>query len=249
YGRLLDIDKLSVDEPKIEGQKKKEEVERKDIAAQGDSGPIIKLVNQILMQCLYRKASDIHIEPYETFMRVRLRIDGGLHEIARPPNSMKAALISRIKIMSDLNIAETRLPQDGAINIFIGDKPVDFRVNTLPTVYGEKIVMRILDKSNLQVDMTQLGFDEDELKKFKASIHNPFGMVLVTGPTGSGKTTTLYSALAELNKESENIMTAEDPVEYNLEGINQVAMKSAIGLDFSAALRAFLRQDPDIIMV
>jgi len=206
-------------------------------------------VNQVLMQCLHRKASDIHIEPYESFLRIRLRIDGVLHEIARPPVSMKAPLTSRIKIMASLDIAESRLPQDGAINILIDTKPVDFRVSSLPTVYGEKIVMRILDKSNLQVDMTKLGFETDELAKFKSSIHSPFGMVLVTGPTGSGKTTTLYSALAELNKESENIMTAEDPVEYNLEGINQVQMKSDIGLDFASALRSFLRQDPDVIMV
>ena len=214
-----------------------------------DDGPIIKLVNDIILQCVARGASDIHIEVYEEYMRIRLRIDGSLFEIARPPVNMKGPLISRIKIMSGLNIAETRLPQDGAINIQIGDKPVDFRVNTLPTSYGEKIVMRILDKSNLQVDMRQLGFEADQLKGFKTSINNPYGMVLVTGPTGSGKTTTLYSALQELNREEFNIMTAEDPVEYNLTGINQVQMKPDIGLNFAAALRAFLRQDPDIIMV
>ena len=214
-----------------------------------EDGPIVKLVNDIIMQCVSRGASDIHIEVYEEYMRIRLRIDGSLFEIARPPVNMKGPLISRIKIMSGLNIAETRLPQDGAINVQIGNKPVDFRVNTLPTAYGEKIVMRILDKSNLQVDMRQLGFESDQLKGFKNAINNPFGMVLVTGPTGSGKTTTLYSALQELNKEEFNIMTAEDPVEYNLTGINQVQMKSDIGLNFAAALRAFLRQDPDIIMV
>jgi type IV pilus assembly protein PilB len=248
YGRLLDIKEGNADgDVQII---KKADKERVDIANndKGD-GPIIKLVNQILMQCLQRKASDIHIEPYETSLRVRLRIDGVLAEIARPPISMKAPLISRIKIMSNLDIAETRLPQDGAINISIGGKPVDFRVSTVPTVYGEKIVMRILDKSSLQVDMTKLGFEVDELQKFKTSIVNPFGMVLVTGPTGSGKTTTLYSALQELNQESDNIMTAEDPVEFNLEGINQVGMKSDIGLNFASALRAFLRQDPDVIMV
>ena len=162
---------------------------------------------------------------------------------------MRAPLTSRVKIMSNLDIAETRLPQDGAINIRINDADVDFRVSCLPTVYGEKIVLRILDKSNLQVDMTKLGFERDEMDKFVSSIHSPFGMVLVTGPTGSGKTTTLYSALADLNKESDNIMTAEDPVEYNLEGINQVQMKPDIGLNFAAALKSFLRQDPDIIMV
>lgn len=251
YGRLLDIKSLdnSTDDVSII-QKKSPEKERVDISSndRGD-GPIIKLVNQILMQCMQRRASDIHIEPYETALRVRLRIDGVLHEIARPPVSMKAPLISRIKIMSQLDIAETRLPQDGAINIAIGGKPVDFRVSTVPTVYGEKIVMRILDKSSLQVDMTKLGFEQDELDKFKLSISSPFGMVLVTGPTGSGKTTTLYSALQELNKETDNIMTAEDPVEFNLEGINQVGMKSDIGLNFASALRAFLRQDPDVIMV
>ena len=248
YGRLLDIKEGNADGD-VQVIKKADK-ERVDIANndKGD-GPIIKLVNQILMQCLQRKASDIHIEPYETSLRVRLRIDGVLAEIARPPISMKAPLISRIKIMSNLDIAETRLPQDGAINISIGGKPVDFRVSTVPTVYGEKIVMRILDKSSLQVDMTKLGFEVDELQKFKTSIVNPFGMVLVTGPTGSGKTTTLYSALQELNQESDNIMTAEDPVEFNLEGINQVGMKSDIGLNFASALRAFLRQDPDVIMV
>jgi type IV pilus assembly protein PilB len=248
YAQVLnmnDLDKQS--DIKIIKQKNQDRI---DIAAgeKGD-GPIIKLVNQVLMQCLSRRASDIHIEPYESFLRIRLRIDGVLHEIARPPISMRAPLISRIKIMSALDIAETRLPQDGAINIQVGTKPVDFRVSCLPTVYGEKIVMRILDKSNLQVDMTKLGFDADELGKFKKSIHSPFGMVLVTGPTGSGKTTTLYSALAELNTENDNIMTAEDPVEYNIEGINQVQMKPDIGLDFASALRSFLRQDPDVIMV
>lgn len=214
-----------------------------------EDGPVIKLVNDVLIRCLDTGASDIHFENYEESMRIRLRVDGGLVEVARPPVSFKSALTSRIKIMSGLNIAETRLPQDGAINIVIGDKPIDFRVNTLPTVYGEKIVMRILDKSNLQVDMTQLGFEEKQLSFFKRSISSPNGMVLVTGPTGSGKTTTLYSALQELNVEDTNVMTAEDPVEYNLPGINQVQMKPDIGLDFAEALRAFLRQDPDVIMV
>lgn len=214
-----------------------------------DDGPIIKLVNDVLIKCLNSRASDIHFENYEEHMRIRLRIDGALMEIARPPIAFKSALTSRIKIMAGLNIAESRLPQDGAINIVIGDKPIDFRVNSLPTVYGEKIVMRILDKSNLQVDMTQLGFEEEQLKFFKKSINLPNGMVLVTGPTGSGKTTTLYSALQELNVEDTNVMTAEDPVEYNLQGINQVQMKPEIGLNFAEALRAFLRQDPDVIMV
>lgn len=253
YGRMIDVDSLnasSTDVDVVTLRQKNSGKERVEITSsdKGD-GPVIKFVNQILLQCLQRGASDIHIEPYETSVRVRLRIDGVLHEIARPPTAMLAALASRIKIMSKLDIAETRLPQDGAINIQIGGKPVDFRVSTLPTVYGEKVVMRILDKSALKADMTKLGFEPDELEKFMASIHSPFGMVLVTGPTGSGKTTTLYSALSELNGEEDNIVTAEDPVEYNLEGINQVQMKADIGLNFASALRSFLRQDPDIIMV
>jgi type IV pilus assembly protein PilB len=250
YGKILDMSSMTGGEDIQARAAKTTKQERQEIGStdKGD-GPIIKLVNQVLMQCLHRRASDIHIEPYESFLRIRLRVDGVMHEIARPPVSMKAPLISRVKIMSSLDIAETRLPQDGAINILIGGKPVDFRVSCLPTVYGEKIVMRILDKSSLQVDMTKLGFDVDELAKFKSSINSPFGMVLVTGPTGSGKTTTLYSALTELNQESDNIITAEDPVEYNLEGVNQVQMKPDIGLDFASALRSFLRQDPDVIMV
>ncbi len=211
--------------------------------------PVIQLVNDVLVTCINKGASDIHIEPYEEFIRIRLRVDGFLVEIAKPPINMKGALVSRIKIMSGLNIAENRLPQDGAINLTVEKKPIDFRVNTLPTMYGEKIVLRLLDKSNLQVDMTELGFESEQLQLFKKSINSPNGMVLVTGPTGSGKTTTLYSALQELNTEFANIMTAEDPVEYNLTGINQLQVKNDIGLNFASALRAFLRQDPDIIMV
>ncbi len=223
---------------------------RQQIGESGSSdGPIIGLVNKLLSLCIEKGASDIHIEPYEKEMRVRLRVDGTLIVIARPPLEIRDALLSRVKIMAGINIAEKRLPQDGGIRVQFGEKPIDFRVNTLPTVYGEKIVLRILDKSNLQVDMTALGFESDDLDKLKEAIHRPYGMVLVTGPTGSGKTTTLYSALAELNKTTENIITAEDPVEYNLDGINQVQMKSEIGLNFAAALRAFLRQDPDVIMV
>lgn len=247
---MRSLDDSKINRPGAGPAPKAKGAERQDISTgeKGD-GPIIKIVNQILVQCLTRKASDIHIEPYEHAMRVRLRIDGVLYEIARPPKSMKAALTSRIKIMAKLKIDEARLPQDGAINISIEGRPVDFRVSTIPCLHGEKIVMRILDKTSLQADMTKLGFEQDELEKFQESINAPFGMVLVTGPTGSGKTTTLYSALAELNKESDNIMTAEDPVEFNLEGINQVGMKSDIGLNFASALRSFLRQDPDIIMV
>jgi type IV pilus assembly protein PilB len=251
YGKVIDFKSFAEDTSTGIKTGMRAPTERKQIDSvkSKDDGPIIKLVNDVMIQCLRRRASDIHFEVYEDTMRIRLRIDGALHEIVRPPSGMKQPLVSRIKIMAGMNIAETRLPQDGAINIMIGDKPVDFRVNTLPTIHGEKIVMRILDKSNLQVDMTRLGFEEDQLASFKKCIANPHGMVLVTGPTGSGKTTTLYSALQELNKEHANIMTAEDPVEYNLAGINQVQMKSDIGLTFATALRAFLRQDPDVIMV
>jgi type IV pilus assembly protein PilB len=214
-----------------------------------DDGPVNDLINRIMMACLQRGASDIHVEPYENYMRIRLRIDGALQEIARPPAHMKAAMASRFKVMAGLKIEEKRLPQDGQISVTIEGKPIDFRINTLPTWHGEKVVLRILDKSSLQVDMTKLGFEQDDLRRFKDSIHKPYGMVLVTGPTGSGKTTTLYSALAELNQVADNIMTAEDPVEFTLDGINQVHIRAEFGLTFADALKAFLRQDPDIIMV
>ncbi len=224
---------------------------RVDIGKKGanQDGPIIKLVNDILSQCVSKGASDIHIEPYEKTLRIRLRMDGALEEAASPPVEIKDALTSRIKILAGLDIAEKRLPQDGGIRVTIDNRPIDFRVNTLPTMFGEKIVLRLLDNSALQVDMTSLGFEQDDLERFMKAIHTPNGMVLVTGPTGSGKTTTLYSALSELNKATDNIMTAEDPVEYNLEGINQVQVRPDIGLDFAEALKSFLRQDPDIIMV
>jgi type IV pilus assembly protein PilB len=212
--------------------------------------PIVKLVNGILLRAANMGVSDIHIEPYEKKFRVRYRLDGVLNTVMGLPLKIRNAIISRCKIMASLDIAERRLPQDGRIKLKMGkNKVMDFRVSVLPTLFGEKIVMRLLDKSNLQLDMTKLGFDEDQLKDFKDALGRPFGMVLVTGPTGSGKTTTLYSALSELNTDSENIMTAEDPVEFNLMGINQVQMKDEIGLNFAAALRSFLRQDPDIIMV
>jgi type IV pilus assembly protein PilB len=212
--------------------------------------PIVKLVNGILLRAANMGVSDIHIEPYEKKFRVRYRLDGVLTTVMGLPMKIKNAIISRVKIMSSLDIAERRLPQDGRIKLKMSkSKVMDFRVSVLPTLFGEKVVMRLLDKSNLQLDMTKLGFDEDQLKDFKDSLNRPYGMVLVTGPTGSGKTTTLYSALSELNTDSENIMTAEDPVEFNLMGINQVQMKDEIGLNFAAALRSFLRQDPDIIMV
>lgn len=215
-----------------------------------DEAPIVRLVNIILVDAIKRGASDIHVEPYEKSFRVRYRIDGVLQEVMSPPLKLRDAILSRIKIMSNMDIAERRLPQDGRIKIKIGTgKEMDYRVSVLPTLFGEKACLRLLDKSNLQLDMTKLGFEEKPLKDFKEAIHRPFGMVLVTGPTGSGKTTTLYSALAELNKISENISTAEDPVEFNLMGINQVQMNEGVGLNFAAALRSFLRQDPDIIMV
>ena len=214
-----------------------------------DEAPVVKLVNLILSEAIMRGASDIHLEPYEKSFRVRYRIDGVLYDVMQPPSKLKAALTSRIKIMSELDIAERRLPQDGRIKLKIRNKSVDLRVSTLPTLFGEKIVMRILDKSNLNLDLTKLGFEEGALKDFQESIISPYGMVLVTGPTGSGKTTTLYSALSTVNEIDVNIMTAEDPVEYNLDGINQVHVKDDIGLSFAAALRSFLRQDPDIVMV
>jgi type IV pilus assembly protein PilB len=212
--------------------------------------PIVKLVNGILLRAAKMGVSDIHIEPYERKFRVRYRLDGVLTTVMGLPLKIKNAIISRVKIMSQLDIAERRLPQDGRIKLKMGkNKTMDYRVSVLPTLFGEKIVLRLLDKSNLQLDMTKLGFDEDQLVDFKDALDKPFGMVLVTGPTGSGKTTTLYSALSELNKDDVNLMTAEDPVEFNLMGINQVQMKDEIGLNFAAALRSFLRQDPDIIMV
>jgi type IV pilus assembly protein PilB len=214
-----------------------------------EQAPVVKLVNLILMEAIRKQASDIHIEPYEKIMRVRFRIDGVLYEVMRPPSHLKNALISRVKIMSRLDIAERRLPQDGRIKLKAKGREMDFRVSVLPTLFGEKVVLRLLDKAGLQLDMTKLGFEEIQYKNFRDAIYLPFGMVLVTGPTGSGKTTTLYSALSDLNKVTHNISTAEDPIEYNLAGINQVQVHEAIGLSFAAALRSFLRQDPDIIMV
>lgn len=215
-----------------------------------EDAPVVKLVNLILMDAIRKKASDIHVEPYEKTFRVRYRIDGVLYEVMKPPMKLKNAITSRIKIMAELDIAERRLPQDGRIKIKLGGgKDMDYRVSCLPTLFGEKIVLRLLDKSNLQTDLTKLGYEPDALAHFKREIHKPFGMVLVTGPTGSGKTVSLYSALTELNKVTENISTAEDPVEFNFAGINQVQMHEDIGLNFAAALRSFLRQDPDIIMI
>ncbi|MEM9458473.1 MAG: type IV-A pilus assembly ATPase PilB [Myxococcota bacterium] len=221
-----------------------------DSQAEAEQAPVVKLCNLILLNAINKGASDIHIEPYEKAYRVRYRIDGVLHQEMAPPPKLKNAITSRMKIMATLDIAERRLPQDGRIKLRIGkNREMDFRVSTLPTLFGEKIVMRLLDRDKLELDMTKLGFEQEPLAAFKECIHRPYGMCLVTGPTGSGKTTTLYSALSELNNEEVNISTAEDPVEYNLAGINQVQMHDDIGLNFATALRSFLRQDPDIIMV
>jgi type IV pilus assembly protein PilB len=225
-------------------------VDVNDLANASEDAPVIRLVNLILVDAIKRGASDIHVEPYEKDFRVRFRVDGVLEEVMRPPIKLKNAIISRLKIMANLDIAERRLPQDGRIKLRMGrNREMDFRVSVLPTLFGEKTVLRLLDQSNLQLDMTKLGFEPEPLKWFLDAIHQPYGMCLVTGPTGSGKTTTLYSALSDLNKSSENISTAEDPVEFNLQGINQCQMQESIGLNFAAALRSFLRQDPDIVMV
>ncbi|HXE79686.1 MAG TPA: type IV-A pilus assembly ATPase PilB [Vicinamibacterales bacterium] len=230
-----------------------EEISVEALARQGEEAPVIKLVNVILMSAIQKGASDIHIEPYEKELRVRYRIDGILYNIMSPPMKFRDAITSRIKIMSKLDIAEKRLPQDGRIKIRFADngvtRDIDFRVSCLPTLFGEKIVLRLLDKDKLMLDMTKLGFEPESLSKFEAAIQKPWGMVLVTGPTGSGKTNTLYSSIARINKPDTNIMTAEDPVEFNLPGINQVQVRENIGLNFAAALRAFLRQDPNIILV
>ena len=221
---------------------------------ESEEAPIVRLVNLVLLDSLKRGASDIHIEPYERDLRVRFRIDGVLTTIMEPPLRLRDPLTSRVKIMAKLDISEKRLPQDGRIKVRLRLSPtqtkeLDFRVSCLPTLFGEKVVLRLLDKENLMLDMTRLGFEAEPLKRFEENIQKPFGMVLVTGPTGSGKTNTLYSAISQLNKPDTNIMTAEDPVEFNLQGINQVNMKESIGLNFAAALRSFLRQDPNIILV
>jgi len=231
-----------------------EEISVEMLAKQGEEAPVIKLVNVILMSAIQKGASDIHIEPYEKELRVRYRVDGILYNVMQPPLKFRDAMTSRIKIMSRLDIAEKRLPQDGRIKVRFKDdagvgKEIDFRVSCLPTLFGEKIVMRILDKDKLMLDMTRLGFESESLSKFESAIQRPWGMVLVTGPTGSGKTNTLYSSISRINTSETNIMTAEDPVEFNLVGVNQVQVREGIGLNFAAALRSFLRQDPNIILV
>lgn len=246
---LSEIVKGLEDDPDLEVVSSEEAPSETDLLSQIQDKPLVKLVDSIIGDAIRMGASDIHFEMYEKKIRVRYRIDGELQEMAPLPFKYRAAIVSRIKIMAELDISERRLPQDGRIKIKITGRTVDLRVSSLPTIFGEKVVMRILDPQALKIDMTQLGFRKEDLDKFDVSIHKPFGIILVTGPTGSGKTTTLYSALQQLNVVDVNIMTAEDPVEFNFEGINQVAVKSEIGLTFAAALRSFLRQDPDIIMV
>jgi type IV pilus assembly protein PilB len=220
-----------------------------ELKESADEAPVVRLINMILVDAIRRGASDIHLEPYEKVFRVRFRVDGVLHEIMTPPKRLEAALTSRVKIMASLDIAERRLPQDGRIKLRFNQREIDFRVSTLPTIFGEKTVMRILDRDSLQLDLTMLGFDSWSLEQFTKAINNPYGMILITGPTGSGKTTTLYSAIHTINSPDINIMTAEDPVEYNLRGVNQVQINEEIGRTFASALRAFLRQDPDVILV
>jgi type IV pilus assembly protein PilB len=251
--KALDEMPVLTDTGDVEVLEELEEISAEMLARQGEEAPIVKLVNVILMSAIQKGASDIHIEPYEKELRVRYRVDGLLYPIMNPPLKFRDAITSRIKIMSKLDIAEKRLPQDGRIKIRFQDngqaKDIDFRVSCLPTLFGEKIVMRLLDKDKLMLDMTKLGFESESLVKFEVAISKPWGMVLVTGPTGSGKTNTLYSSISRINTHDTNIMTAEDPVEFNLAGVNQVQVRENIGLNFAAALRSFLRQDPNIILV
>ncbi len=254
---LVSLDSLDFDHAEgadnLEVIEDNEEIDLSSLTRMSEDAPVVRLVNVLLVDALRRGASDIHVEPYEKDLRIRFRIDGVLYDVMHPPLKMRDALISRLKIMSKLDISEKRLPQDGRIKIKVKvdsrSRELDFRISTLPTLFGEKVVLRLLDKENLMLDMTKLGFEPESLVKFQRNISKPYGMVLVTGPTGSGKTNTLYSALQSLNQPETNIMTAEDPVEFNLPGINQVQMKEQIGLNFAAALRSFLRQDPNIILV
>ncbi len=246
---LDDIAGLDGEEDLEVVETKDEEVNATALAAQMDEAPVVKLINALLTDAVKRGASDIHFECFEHELRVRYRIDGALEEIMKPPKKMQAALVSRFKIMSSLNIAERRVPQDGRIKLKMGKKVVDYRVSTLPTLFGEKVVLRILDQGNLTLDLEKFGIEPRAERELMEAVSNPYGMVLVTGPTGSGKTTTLYSALSKVNAIDVNIMTAEDPVEYNLYGVNQVLVRNEIGMTFAAALKAFLRQDPNIIMV
>jgi type IV pilus assembly protein PilB len=247
HGVIGDLEELELE--LVGAQETEPEVNLSELEKETAKAPVVRLVNVILAEAIKRQASDIHIEPYEKQFRVRYRIDGVLYEILHPPVRLIKAVVSRIKIMASLNIAERRLPQDGRIKLKTSGKEMDLRVSVLPTLFGEKIVLRLLDKEALQLDMRKLGFEKQALADFQRAIHKPHGLVLVTGPTGSGKTTTLYSALSELNKATANISTAEDPIEYYMQGINQVQIHEEIGLDFAVVLKAFLRQDPDIILV
>lgn len=256
HADLVSLDSLDFDHSHtedVEVVEDNEEIDLSTLSRLSEDAPVVRLVNVLLVDALRRGASDIHVEPYEKELRIRFRIDGVLYDVMHPPLKLRDALISRVKIMSKLDISEKRLPQDGRIKIKVKvdsrSRELDFRVSTLPTLFGEKVVLRLLDKENLMLDMTKLGFEPESLTKFQRNISRPYGMVLVTGPTGSGKTNTLYSALQSLNTVETNIMTAEDPVEFNLMGINQVQMKEQIGLNFAAALRSFLRQDPNIVLV
>ena len=257
HADLVSLDNLELDQgsiaEEVEVFEENEEIDLSSLTRMSEDAPVVRLVNVLLVDALRRGASDIHVEPYEKELRIRFRIDGLLYDVMHPPLKMRDALISRIKIMSKLDISEKRLPQDGRIKVRVKvdsrSRELDFRVSTLPTLFGEKLVLRLLDKEKLMLDMTNLGFESESLTKFQRNIAKPYGMVLVTGPTGSGKTNTLYSALQSLNTVDTNIMTAEDPVEFNLPGINQVQMKEQIGLNFAAALRSFLRQDPNIVLV
>lgn len=257
HADMVSLDNLDFDHEtlasEVEVFEENDEIDLSSLTRMSEDAPVVRLVNVLLVDALRRGASDIHVEPYEKELRIRFRIDGVLYDVMHPPLKMRDALISRIKIMSKLDISEKRLPQDGRIKIRVKvdtrSRELDFRVSTLPTLFGEKVVLRLLDKEKLMLDMTNLGFEPESLVKFQRNIAKPYGMVLVTGPTGSGKTNTLYSALQSLNTVDTNIMTAEDPVEFNLLGVNQVQMKEQIGLNFAAALRSFLRQDPNIILV
>jgi type IV pilus assembly protein PilB len=233
----------------LEGESDGSGVDVFELKESADEAPVVKLVNMVLVDAIRKGASDLHWEPYEKHFRIRFRIDGVLHEMLSPPKRLEPAIISRLKIMSNLDISERRVPQDGRIKLRFGAREIDFRVSILPTIFGEKAVLRILDKESLQLDLTKLGFDAWAYEKFNHAIHQPYGMVLITGPTGSGKTTTLYSAISTINSPEHNIMTAEDPVEYNLKGVNQVQVNEGVGRTFAAVLRSFLRQDPDIILV
>ncbi|PYN62661.1 MAG: type IV-A pilus assembly ATPase PilB [Candidatus Rokuibacteriota bacterium] len=233
----------------VEGDEDSAKIDTFELKESADEAPVVKLVNMVLVDAIQKGASDIHFESYEKVFRIRFRIDGVLHEMLSPPKRLESAILSRLKIMSNLDISERRMPQDGRIKLRYSTREIDFRVSTLPTIFGEKAVLRILDKDALKLDLTQLGFDEWSLEKFTGAIHQPYGMVLITGPTGSGKTTTLYSAIHTINSPEHNIMTAEDPVEYNLKGVNQVQINDGVGRTFAAALRSFLRQDPDVILV